>query len=88
MPEVERFASHYNMNHNERGIALIFNHENFDPATKLNKRLGTDLDCEHLISTLKSLYFDVQPYKDLRLSELLSTVEKGIPKLIAFVMNI
>ncbi|CAO1386026.1 unnamed protein product [Diamesa hyperborea] len=69
----QRYASEYNMNHSKRGYALIFNHEHFDMPS-LKSRAGTNVDCENLIDSLKSLHFDVSMYKDCKLNEMLSEV--------------
>lgn len=71
---VERYASHYNMKHNKRGIAIIFNHEHFE-IMSLKSRTGTNVDCENLRHALETLNFDTQVYKDLRFNELQSKVE-------------
>ncbi|OXU23463.1 hypothetical protein TSAR_013311 [Trichomalopsis sarcophagae] len=54
----ERYATHYNMNHGKRGLAIIFNHE-FFTVGHLKPRCGTNVDCENLANTLKSLGFEV-----------------------------
>ncbi|XP_036068295.1 caspase-6-like isoform X1 [Oryzias melastigma] len=38
----------YKMNHKRRGLALIFNQENFFFRLKLSKRTGTNADCDNL----------------------------------------
>jgi hypothetical protein len=45
---VERDAEMYNMNHKRRGLAIIFNHKNFDPRLGLKTRNGTDADRDNL----------------------------------------
>lgn len=70
----QRFATEYNMNHAKRGIALIFNHENFE-ITSLKSRTGTNVDCQHLYESLKNLHFDVSIYKDFKLSEIQSEIQ-------------
>lgn len=72
----QRYASEYNMNHSKRGYALIFNHEHFDMPS-LKSRAGTNVDCENLMDSLKSLHFDVSMYKDCKLNEMLSEVNNG-----------
>ncbi|XP_063976031.1 caspase-1-like [Diachasmimorpha longicaudata] len=57
----ERYASHYNMSHAKRGLALIFNHE-FFTVSHLKPRSGTNVDCEQLVSTLKDLGFEVKDF--------------------------
>jgi len=71
---VERYASHYNMKHNKRGIAIIFNHEHFE-IMSLKSRTGTNVDCENLRHALETLNFDTQVYKDLRFNEIQREVE-------------
>lgn len=73
---VERYATHYNMNHPKRGMALIFNQENFD-FPSLKPRVGTNIDCENLTNSLQMLHFEVFCYKDLKLHELQKEIEKG-----------
>lgn len=72
---VDRYASDYNMNHKRRGLALIFNHENFD-VPQLKARAGTNVDCENLSATLKALDFEVRVYKDLKLRDLQREIER------------
>lgn len=72
----ERNAEEYNMNHKKRGLALIFNHEFFD-IPSLENRKGTNVDCEKLKKTFKSLDFEVSTYKDCKLREFLDHIDKG-----------
>ena len=62
---VERDSEVYNMNHPRRGIAIIFNHMNFDPRLGLKQRNGTNVDRDSLRSVLKGLDFEVKVYNDL-----------------------
>lgn len=71
----ERYASEYNMRHNKRGMAIIFNHEHFD-IPSLKSRTGTNVDCEHLRHTLEILQFDVVVYKDLRHADIHQRIEE------------
>lgn len=66
---VERYASEYNMNHVHRGMAIIFNHENFE-LSSLKARAGTNVDCENLQKTLTYLHFNVKVYKDFTLGQI------------------
>lgn len=66
---------YYNMNHKNRGLALIFNHERFDNDMK--HRSGTQADRERLCETFRALDFDVRIYDDLKQSEILDQLEKG-----------
>ncbi|XP_066586939.1 caspase-1-like [Prorops nasuta] len=54
-----RYATHYNMEHSKRGLAIIFNHE-FFTVSHLKPRSGTNVDCENLKETLKNLGFEVK----------------------------
>lgn len=69
----ERNAIYYNMNHKNRGIALVFNHENFDIGG-LSKRSGTNVDCECLVNRLEILGFNVQVFHNLEYSDLYARV--------------
>ena len=53
--------------HDNRGIALIFNHETFSHQPK---REGTLKDGKDLKATLQRLQFDVRVYKDLKLKQI------------------
>ncbi|KAL1518240.1 hypothetical protein ABEB36_001892 [Hypothenemus hampei] len=66
---VPKYATHYKMDHQKRGIALIFNHESFE-CGGLRSRSGTNEDCKNFKDCLKSLGFDVQVFKDLNYMEL------------------
>ncbi|XP_041977640.1 caspase-1-like [Aricia agestis] len=65
---VERNAPYYNMNHKNRGWALIFNHESFD-VHNLKKRVGTSADSSNLAKVLVSLGFRVSVMDDKTVSE-------------------
>ena len=70
---VKRYAEKYNMNHRCRGLALIFNHKNFDPCRGIGTRNGTDVDRDNLELTLKDLDFEVRIYEDLTFIKLVSS---------------
>lgn len=70
----EMRATHYKMNHQNRGIALIFNHENFR-IDGLKSRTGTHKDCEDLERHLKKLGFEVHVFQDINYNELCQHVE-------------
>nr|ACU11588.1 caspase-1-like protein [Heliconius melpomene] len=65
---VERNAPYYNMNHKNRGIAVIFNHEHFD-IHNLKSRTGTNVDCDNLSKVLKSLGFRVTILNNLKFED-------------------
>lgn len=71
----ERYASEYNMRHNKRGMAIIFNHEHFD-IPSLKSRTGTNVDCENLRHSLEYLQFDVIVYKDMRYADIHQKIEE------------
>ncbi|XP_033247574.1 caspase-1-like isoform X1 [Drosophila miranda] len=73
---VARYAREYNMNHKNRGLALIFNHEFFKIPT-LQTRLGTNVDAEELSKTFKKLGFDVTVHKDCKWQKIRENVEKA-----------
>ncbi|XP_063237670.1 caspase-1 isoform X2 [Bacillus rossius redtenbacheri] len=72
---VGRNAAFYNMNHKNRGVALIFNHENFKMGT-LRSRTGTTADRENLSSCLKELGFTVTIYNDLAQKQIMTIVNE------------
>ncbi|KAK2580379.1 hypothetical protein KPH14_006134 [Odynerus spinipes] len=59
----ERYATHYNMDHPKRGLAIIFNHEHFF-INHLKSRSGTNVDCDNLKATLECLGFEVKVYSN------------------------
>ncbi|CAN0143108.1 unnamed protein product [Lampetra planeri] len=59
----------YNMNHASRGLALIFNHENFHWTLRLNQRRGTQADSNNLERRLRNLGFTVRVHKDICTTE-------------------
>ncbi|XP_017024563.1 caspase-1 [Drosophila kikkawai] len=73
---VERYASEYNMNHKNRGLALIFNHEFFE-IPSLKPRAGTNVDAQELKKTFKSLGFDATVHKDCKLRDILKHIEEA-----------
>lgn len=65
----------YNMKHEKRGMAFIFNHENFE-KTYLNKRTGSAVDRNNLEEVLKKLGFEVEVYDNLTSEELKYRIQK------------
>lgn len=63
------------MHHQNRGTALIFNHEKFNDPN-LSKRTGTSVDSSNLQQTFQSLHFDVQIHNDLSLVEIKRTLKE------------
>jgi len=74
----------YKMNHNRRGKAVIFNHQNFmaqDGETKLPKkeRDGTTQDKEQLVETLKAMGWhidDIIVREDQRIDQIKKTMNE------------
>lgn len=67
---------YYKMNHKNRGLALIFNHEVF-VDTGLGTRRGTQVDCDRLQKTFTALNFDVRITNNPTESEIRSILKKG-----------
>ena len=55
------------MCHPRRGVALIFNHQNFN---WISARSGSDKDCKELSSELRCLGFDIEVHHDLSYAKL------------------
>ncbi|NWR98030.1 CASP6 protein, partial [Motacilla alba] len=62
-------AEKYKMNHQRRGVALIFNHEHFYWQLKLYDRRGTMADRNNLNRTLTDLGFEVRLFDDLKAND-------------------
>lgn len=67
----------YDMTHRHRGVAMIFNHENFTSIEK-SKRRGTDKDRDRLKGVLAKIGFEVQVFDDLSFKAMESELEKGL----------
>lgn len=76
-PVPDRHAAEYNMNHKHRGMALIFNHKDFDARLEMPSREGTDVDCANLWRVLKKLDFDVSIHPDLCHKEILKVISNA-----------
>lgn len=66
----------YNMNHQHRGIALIFNHE-FYQNNRRSRRKGTVEDRERLAAILDELNFDVRIFNDFRWDDMFAALKIG-----------
>jgi len=66
---VGRDSEVYNMNHKNRGVAIIFNHKNFHKEL-MDTRHGTDVDCENLTKVFENLNFKVKAFHDLKKKQL------------------
>ncbi|XP_062850818.1 caspase-6-like [Trichomycterus rosablanca] len=67
----------YKMNHKRRGLALIFNQENFYWHLRLNSRHGTNADRDGLVKRFTDLGFYVKAYTDRKREEILSIITKA-----------
>ncbi|NWU99840.1 CASP6 protein, partial [Upupa epops] len=67
-------AMQYKMNHQRRGLALIFNHEHFYWHLRLPERRGTFADRNNLIRSLTDLGFEVRCFDDLKAEEVLQKI--------------
>ncbi|XP_053663974.1 caspase-1-like [Anopheles marshallii] len=63
--------AHYDMRHEQRGVAVIFNQKNFFHQ---NQRQGTDVDCDNMQQVLSELQFEVRVHKDLMVQEIMEVL--------------
>jgi caspase-like apoptosis-related cysteine protease len=68
---VEKDAEEYNMNHNRRGKAVIFNHDEFENKSP---RTGSDVDVRVLTETYEALGFEVVVHQNLTFTEIQSAI--------------
>ncbi|XP_065350650.1 caspase-1-like [Cloeon dipterum] len=68
----------YDMSHEKRGKAIIFNHCEFDPQLNLHKREKTDKDVERLKAVFNKHSFEVKVYSDLKASDLFYMIDAAI----------
>ena len=67
---------YYKMDHKNRGLAIIFNHESFlDFYVPIRK--GTHIDRERLYKTYKNLGFDVKVYNNARGADIEKILKEG-----------
>lgn len=76
-----KYDDFYNLTHENRGVAIIFNHEYYDD-TKYPTREGTNLDRDRLIGTFTDLEFDIRVYNDLKYGEIYTVLNKGKNKIV------
>ena len=77
MTKSEFTAECYNMNHKERGCAVIFNNKKFDPSTGMGERSGTDVDAENLYMILSEMCFNTIIKHDCKTHEMESFLVKS-----------
>ncbi|KAE8630548.1 hypothetical protein XENTR_v10000869 [Xenopus tropicalis] len=70
-------SAEYKMTHKRRGLALIFNHEDFYWQLRLGSRRGTNTDSMNLNRILTDLGFDVQNYYNLRTLDILEKIQEA-----------
>lgn len=80
---VTKDADCYNMNHKNRGMCIIFNHEKFDLG--YDEREGSSMDAKRLQATFRNLGFDVEVYNDFTHKEIMDKIDKGIKKRYLFI---
>ena len=69
---VDKDAEEYNMNHNRRGKAVIFNHDEF--KDKNLNRTGSAVDVHALTETYRALGFEVVVHKNLTITGIQNSI--------------
>ena len=67
----------YNFGHKRRGLCVIINNVEFDPALELNDRSGSDADATGLEKRFRNLEFEVRNYRNARTREMLGYLRDG-----------
>ncbi|KAF4074724.1 hypothetical protein AMELA_G00242550 [Ameiurus melas] len=67
----------YIMMNKRRGLALIFNQENFDKELNLTTRNGSTADRENLEKRFEQLEFEVRTYNDKKREEVLRVITEA-----------
>jgi caspase-like apoptosis-related cysteine protease len=78
---VEKYAEEYNMNHNKRGKAVIFNHDEFKNKSP---RHGSAVDVRVLKETYGELGFEVVVHENLKFTGIQNAIKdrkfkEGVP---------
>lgn len=77
-PIIDLDCAYYDMTHEQRGLAIIFNHFAFDSKKyKHLQRNGTEQDCKRLEKTFHELGFKVERYNDRKRSEINTILNTG-----------
>ena len=71
---VEKEAEEYNMNHNRRGKAVIFNHDVFE--CRLSPRCGSAVDVRILTETYGALGFEVVVHENLKFTDIQNAISE------------
>lgn len=74
---IEADAEEYNMEHEKRGRAIIFNHEKYKEGMGVEERTGTNTDKIHLKQRFEKLKFDVDVFDDLKVDEIRSKLTES-----------
>ncbi|XP_050303505.1 caspase-1-like [Anthonomus grandis grandis] len=67
---------YYKMDHPERGLVIVFNHEIFDNKKRFKQRMGTNEDVGKIKKTFSTMGFQVHSYKDLTLAEIRDHIKR------------
>lgn len=67
-------ADCYNMNHKQRGSAIIFNNKRFAVSTGMGERSGTDVDCQSLYMLFTEMGFNTQIFSDVTTQQMESAM--------------
>lgn len=68
-------STHYKMDHKNRGVALIFCHDEYKSDLNLQPNCYVQKDCKTLELCLKHLGYDVLMFQDLNHNEIMSHVQ-------------
>ena len=68
---VEKYAQEYDMNHNRRGKAVIFNHDKFKNKAP---RHGSAVDVSVLKETYEALGFEVVVHHNLKFADIQNAI--------------
>ncbi|GFO38322.1 caspase-3-like [Plakobranchus ocellatus] len=69
--ELDFVSDHYNMKHDERGLALIINNKKFHPRLGLSERTGSDVDAYKMHMLLGTLGFEkIQQHDNVKANDM------------------
>ena len=77
MTKAQFTAECYNMDHEQRGTAIIFNNKKFEASTGMGERTGTDIDAEKLYMALTEMGFNTHVKNDCTIREMESYLVKS-----------
>ena len=65
------FSDRYNMDHKDRGIAIIINNVNFHKRTQMSTRSGSDVDTRNMYELLSAMGFaEIRTFRDLTVGKM------------------